>query len=191
MNTNTVTDPRVDGLIEQADDFAKPIIRHLRQLIQHAVPDATETLRSGFASFEYKGPFCSIGIFSDHVSLGFWKQSLMQNATDLSNIKSEEDLPSDEELTSIIQQAAQANDGTEKPELIQQAGDQQLTEDFTAALALNILANNAFTKLNTGQQQAFVSWIEEAQTNIDRTHRIEAALHQIAEGKTHDEAVKL
>lgn len=191
MNTNTVTDPRVDALIEQADDFAKPIVRRLRKLIQHTVPDATETIRSGFASFDYKGPFCSIGIFSDHINFGFWKQSLMQDSADLSNLKSENDLPSDEALTGIIQKAAQLNDSADKPELIQQVGDKQLTEDFAAALALNILANNAFQKLDIGKQQEFVAWVEEAQTNIDRTHRIEAALHQIAEGRTHEAAVKL
>ena len=191
MNTNTVTDPRVDALIEQADEFAKPIVRRLRKLIQHTVPDATETIRSGFASFDYKGPFCSIGIFSNHINLGFWKQSLMQDTADLSNIKSEAELPADEELTTIIQQAAGANDKMDKPKLIQQVGDKQLPEDFVAALALNILANNAFFKLDVAAQQQFVSWVEEAQTDIDRTHRIEAALHQIAEGKTHEEAVKL
>lgn len=198
MNTNTVTDPRVDAIIEKADDFAKPIMRQLRSLLQHTVPEATETIRSGFASFDYKGPFCSVGIFKDHVSLGFWKQKLLEDAEGLlapagklSKITSIENLPEDGVITGLIEKAARLNDFSDKPEIIQHTSGENaetLPEDFAAALALNILANNAFENLDADAQKEYLTWIGEAQTNTDRTRRIETGLHQISQGKTHKQS---
>jgi hypothetical protein len=36
-------DPRIDAYIENAADFAKPILTHLRELIHTACPDVEET----------------------------------------------------------------------------------------------------------------------------------------------------
>ena len=46
--------PAIDSYIEKSADFAKPILNHLRSLIQKACPAAEEKIKWGFPHFEYK-----------------------------------------------------------------------------------------------------------------------------------------
>jgi hypothetical protein len=72
-------DKRVDDYINKAQPFAKPILKHLRELIHKGCPDVEETIKWSFASFDYKGPFCSIAAFKQHCTFGFWKYSLIKD----------------------------------------------------------------------------------------------------------------
>jgi len=38
-------DLRIDAYIEKSEDFAKPILRHLRDVVHQACPDVEETMR--------------------------------------------------------------------------------------------------------------------------------------------------
>ena len=38
-------DPRVDAYIDEAADFARPILSHIRRLVHAACPDVQETLK--------------------------------------------------------------------------------------------------------------------------------------------------
>src|SRR5262245_18755655 len=58
-----ITDPRVDAYIDKSNDFAKPILFHLRDLIHKACPDVTETLKWSMPSFEYRGILCGFAAF--------------------------------------------------------------------------------------------------------------------------------
>ena len=49
------TDPRVDAYIESSADFAKPILRHVREVVHAACPDVEETIKWGFPHFDYRG----------------------------------------------------------------------------------------------------------------------------------------
>ncbi len=44
MPTN---DSRIDAYIENKADFAKPILKHLRQLVHKACPNVQETIKWG------------------------------------------------------------------------------------------------------------------------------------------------
>ena len=46
------TDDRVDAYIDRAADFARPILRHLRELLHAACPDVEETMRWSEAKSE-------------------------------------------------------------------------------------------------------------------------------------------
>ena len=76
-------DKRVDAYIAKSADFAKPILNHLRELVHKACPEAEETIKWGFASFDYKGPFCSMAAFKQHAVFGFWKHSLLKDPKDI------------------------------------------------------------------------------------------------------------
>ncbi|MBI1804045.1 MAG: DUF1801 domain-containing protein [Ignavibacteriae bacterium] len=65
-------DRRVDAYIARSADFAKPILKHLRELVHHGCPESEETIKWGFPSFDYKGPFCSMAAFKQHCVFGFW-----------------------------------------------------------------------------------------------------------------------
>jgi hypothetical protein len=72
-------DPRIDAYIAQSADFTKPVLKHLRKLVHQACPDAEETIKWSFASFDYKGPFCSMASFKQHCVFGFWKSKLLMD----------------------------------------------------------------------------------------------------------------
>ncbi len=70
-------DPRIDAYIARSADFAKPVLRHLRQLIHRGCPEAEETLKWGRPTFTYKGILCGMAAFKEHCALGFWKGRLI------------------------------------------------------------------------------------------------------------------
>src|SRR3954451_13043915 len=111
-------DPRVDAYINNAADFAKPILTHLRETVHAAVPDVVEEMKWSFPHFTYKGMLCSMAAFKHHAMFGFWKASLVlgdKAKTDdgmghLGRTAKIADLPSKRELTSYIRKAAALND---------------------------------------------------------------------------------
>src|SRR2546423_13934595 len=70
-------DARIDAYIDKAADFAKPILRHLRNLAHEAAPQLEETIKWSFPHFLHKGIVCSMAAFKNHCSLGFWKRRLL------------------------------------------------------------------------------------------------------------------
>ena len=45
-------DKRVDEYIEKSAEFARPILKHLRQIIHNACPEAEETMKWKFPHFQ-------------------------------------------------------------------------------------------------------------------------------------------
>src|SRR5215471_21392921 len=70
-------DPRVDAYIENAAEFARPILKHLRQLVHQGCPEVEETLKWRMPSFTYKGLLCGMAAFKQHATFGFWKHELV------------------------------------------------------------------------------------------------------------------
>src|SRR5687767_1832106 len=99
------TDPRIDAYINKAADFAKPILKHIREVVHKACPDVEETMKWSFPHFDYKGEMmCSMAAFKQHCAFGFWKASLMSEGAkfksgneegmgSMGKIKSLSDLP--------------------------------------------------------------------------------------------------
>lgn len=118
------TDPRIDVYIAKAEEFAKPILTHLRALVHAANPEIQETIKWGMPFYEYKGPCCSMASFKKHVAFGFWKAKLLNDPDghlgersaqrgdamgNLGRIDSLADLPSDDILIEFIEQACKLN----------------------------------------------------------------------------------
>ena len=66
-------DPRVDAYIARVRDFARPILEHLRKVIQQHAPELTETIKWGLPFYVGKGPVCHFAAFQKHAVFGFWK----------------------------------------------------------------------------------------------------------------------
>lgn len=66
-------DRRVDAYIEKSQEFAKPILRHLREVVHGACPDVEETIKWGFPHFQYRGMFCSMASFKRHCAFVFYR----------------------------------------------------------------------------------------------------------------------
>src|SRR5579872_2817142 len=114
-------DLRIDAYIEKAQPFAQPVLKHLRKLVHQTCPEAQETIKWGFASFDYRGPFCSMASFKQHCVFGFWKTSLMKDPKGILDRKDEamgslgritgmHDLPPDKVIISFIKQAMELNE---------------------------------------------------------------------------------
>ena len=77
------TDPRIDAYIENAPEFAQPIMTRVRKLFHRAYPDIGETIKWSSPTFEHKGIVGGMGAFKKHVSFGFWKSKAMSDPENL------------------------------------------------------------------------------------------------------------
>ncbi|MBS3944411.1 MAG: DUF1801 domain-containing protein [Melioribacter sp.] len=82
-------DLRIDLYIAKSQEFAKPILEHLRGLVHKACPEVEETMKWSFPHFDYKGMMCSMAAFKQHCAFGFWKASLMREKKLMVNAKAE------------------------------------------------------------------------------------------------------
>lgn len=189
------TDPRIDAYIEQAADFAKPILLHIRGLVHQACPEIKETMKWSFPHFDYKGIVCSMAAFKRHCAFGFRKQSLLESDAfpkektamgSFGRITSLKDLPADSEMISLIKKAVALNEAGIKAEKKQPQPPKELKvpEALAAALAKNKKARAAFDKLSYSHRKEYIEWIEGAKTEPTRLKRIATTLEWITEGKS-------
>ena len=118
-------DKRVDAYILKSEEFAQPILNHLRQLVHIGCPDVQETIKWGFPNFDYKGIMCNMAAFKKHCAFGFWKSAIMKDAKQmigkneyamghLGKITSLKDLPPDKKITEWVKEAMKLNDDNVK-----------------------------------------------------------------------------
>ena len=194
-------DPRIDAYISKSQEFAKPILEHLRGLVHKACPEVEETIKWGFPHFDYKGIMCHMASFKQHCTFGFWKASLMKDKNLMANAKSEsamghlgritslKDLPKDKVLISYIKEAKKLNDdglslpmessAKEKKEIV-------VPEYFMKALKKNKASLKTFDNFSPSHRKEYIGWITEAKTDETRSKRIETAIEWLAEGKPRD-----
>jgi len=193
------TDKPIDAYIEKKADFAKPILKHLRELVHKACPDAEETIKWGMPFFDYKGSvLCAMAAFKEHCSFTFWKAKLMKDPEGIlqvaerhamgnfDRITSLKDLPSDKTLIAYIKEAAKLNEDDIKLPPRKKAAPTELKMpvDFAAALKKNKKANTIFENFTPGKKKEYIEWITEAKTEPTKMKRIETAVEWIPEGKS-------
>ena len=64
-------DQRIDDYISKSEDFAKPILRHIRKLVHAAVPEVEETMKWSFPHFLHKGNAVQHGVLQEALRLRF------------------------------------------------------------------------------------------------------------------------
>jgi uncharacterized protein YdeI (YjbR/CyaY-like superfamily) len=189
------TDPRVDAYIKKAKPFAQPILNHLRKAVHRAVPEVEETMKWSTPHFDYKGMFCGVAAFKEHVGFGFWKAALLQkhlpgpgglsSAGQFGKIASIDDLPSEKELARILKIAKKLNDDEVKAPPTRKGPRPALKApaDLLAALAKNKKAMATFENFPPGQRREYIAWVTEAKQAATRETRIKTAVQWMAEGK--------
>jgi uncharacterized protein YdeI (YjbR/CyaY-like superfamily) len=189
-------DPRVDAYIAKAAPFAKPILTHLRELVHKACPDVEETIKWSFPCFDYKGAFCSMASFKQHMSFGFWKAALMKDADKLKDNQEEgmghmgkitgmKDLPSDKVLIGYIKEAAILNEKGIKlpPRKKTEVKDVVAPDYLLKAIKKDKKALATWEKFSPSCKKEYIMWITEAKTDETRKKRLETTIEWIAEGK--------
>lgn len=191
-------DKRVDAYILKSENFAKPILNHLRNLVHTACPDVQETIKWGFPHFDYKGMMCSMASFKRHCAFSFWKSVLMKEAKEmtgkneyamghLGKIMSLEDLPADKKMIAWIKEAMQLNDEKVKlPERknINSKKEIDIPDALQNALNDNKTAATTFSNFSPSHKREYIEWITEAKTEETKSKRIVVTIEWLTEGKS-------
>lgn len=188
-------DPRIDAYIEEAEPFARPILKHIRKVVHRGAPGTVETIKWGFPHFDSNGgPMASMASFKAHCSFGFWKASLIgiKSAGKVSpgmgtfgRITSLRDLPSESTLVGYVKKAAALNAAGVKVARKKPARSRSVTVPayFERALAANKKASAVFEAMSPSHRREYVAWLDDAKADDTRQKRLEQALVWIAEGK--------
>ena len=188
-------DSRVDAYIERSADFARPILTHLRKLVHKASPKVSETVKWSMPAFEYKGLVCGLAAFKQHCTFGFWKQSLLEQDAfstektamgSFGRITSKKDLPPDDVIIKLVQQAVELNEnGVKVPKAKPTATKKDLVipDYLTAALKKNKAAKTTFENFPYSCKKEYVEWLTEAKTEPTREKRLATTIEWLSEGK--------
>ncbi|MEM7473424.1 MAG: YdeI/OmpD-associated family protein [Planctomycetota bacterium] len=187
--------PKVDGYIEEAAEFARPILKRLRSAFHKGCPQAEETLKWGIPTFVHNGIVGNFAAFKKHVSVGFWKSKEMQDpagilqrrAASMCNAKFEslKDVPTIAVLAEYVAQAAELNaEAKAKPKKKKAPKPlPPVPKALQAALNKNKKAKAVFLGMSTTQKRDYIEWIDEAKREETVQKRVATALEWIAEGK--------
>jgi uncharacterized protein YdeI (YjbR/CyaY-like superfamily) len=186
-------DPRIDAYIEKSADFAKPVLTHIRKIVHKASPKITETVKWGMPAFEYKGLICGMAAFKEHCTFGFWKHSLLDYdgfsdektaMGSFGRMTSKKDLPPDETLIKLVQQAVELNEKGVKVERKKPAAKEiAVPDNLAAALKKNKAAQKTFDNFPPSCRKEYVQWITEAKTDATREKRLATTIEWLSEGK--------
>ena len=186
-------DPRVDAYIASRGAFARPILRHLRQLVHAACPAVEETIKWGMPAFYYHGPLCGMAGFKAHATFGFWKGKLIVDAkgVDLDTamgqfgrITSLAELPASRVITGYVKRAMALNEsGVKVKRVVRPRPPLPVPPAFAAALARNKRARATFDAFSPSCRREYVEWISEAKREDTRTTRIATSIKWLSEGK--------
>jgi len=190
-------DRRIDAYIARSPDFARPILRHLRQIVHRACPDVEETLKWNMPAFMYKGILCQMAAFKQHATFGFWKQNLMKDVHrifaradsamgSLGPLTSVSDLPSDKVLGEYVREAMRLNEeGVRVPK--ERKFDRKplrIPAYFRRVLASDKKALATFEAFPPSHRREYIEWIAEAKTVETRNKRIAKTLEWLSKGKS-------
>jgi uncharacterized protein YdeI (YjbR/CyaY-like superfamily) len=192
---------RIDHYISNSSDFAIPILTHFRDVVHEACPEVTETLKWSMPYFEYRQyNLCSMASFRQHCAFGFWLASKMKDPHhllitgdektamgSLGKVTKIEDLPSEELLKCLVQEAMELieNDMKGTWENVKRGvGEVSVPGYFQKILADHPQAGERFEEFNLSSKREYVEWISEAKTEVTRNKRIQKAIKWISEGKS-------
>ena len=184
-------DPRVDAYIKRAAPFARPILKHLRKIVQVGCPDVEETIKWRSPFFERKGAMCFMAAFKEHCAFGFWKGALIFGKENkgamghFGRITSISDLPDQKTLIGFVRKAAELNKAGVKKLAPRARAKQRINvpSDLKAALQKNAKARKTFEDFSYSHKKEYVDWITDAKRDETRKRRLQTAIQWLAEGK--------
>ncbi|WP_415325130.1 YdeI/OmpD-associated family protein [Chryseobacterium sp. MMS23-Vi53] len=188
---------KVDEYIEKSQDFAKPILNYLREIVHEFCPDAEEAMKWSFPNFIYKGKIlCSMASFKQHCTFGFWLEKEMKTMQEitkdieknsmfsLGKITSVEDLPAKIQLKNAIKEAIELTDmGVTLKKSASSKTEIEVPDYFKEALNQNKKAFEFFEKESPSFRKEYINWIIDAKTETTRNKRMAQAIEWISEGK--------
>jgi uncharacterized protein YdeI (YjbR/CyaY-like superfamily) len=192
-----VKSARVDEYIHKSAAFAQPILTRIREIVHEAAPEIEEDIKWGMPAFMYKGIVSNLAAFKNHVSLGFWKGTLMKDPqgifqdrerTQITAIRLAlpEDIPAKHILAAYIREAVDLNErGVKLPRTGAKTRRKKLIvpDDLAAALNTNAKAATAFGDFSYTNRKEYLEWRTGAKREDTRARRLATAIEWMTEGK--------
>lgn len=188
-----------DSYIENAQPFAQPILRYLRETVHEACVQISEEMKWSMPCFAYKkGILCTMAAFKNHVSFGFWLGAQMSDAHGVfqretaggmghfGKIKSIADLPDKAILIQYLNEAMQLADAGVKISVSRSKEAKVLStpEYFEEHLAQNVKAKSTFEAFSQSHKNEYIEWVTEAKTEATRLRRLTQMTEWLEEGKS-------
>jgi uncharacterized protein YdeI (YjbR/CyaY-like superfamily) len=186
-------EPRIDAYIAKAPPFAQPILNRVRERMHVVVPDVDEAIKWGAPAFTRDGKILLImATFKNHAALNFWRGQEIGDGSpkagamgQFGRLTSVEDLPPDDQLDSLIREAAALS--TKVPARRKTKHEPkpvpELHPEFAAALATAPQAKATLDAFPPSAQRDYFEWIAEAKQDATRAKRIATAVEWLGEGK--------
>jgi uncharacterized protein YdeI (YjbR/CyaY-like superfamily) len=194
----TQSNSKVDDYIAKSEDFAKPILEHLRKIIHDTCPKVEEDIKWGTPHYSYNGDhLVMMAGFKNHCSFSLYKAEFMKDKeiTEsvkagkkfgyMDKLKSVSELPTKKILVSLIKEAMTINEqGIKKEKTVSDKPKTLETPDYlVASLNANKKAKAVWESKSDAYRKDYLVWIIDAKTDATRQKRIEQSLEWIAEGK--------
>ena len=193
------TDSRVDRYVADAPEFARPILRHLRELVHEVCPDVTEGIKWSRPNFLHRGKIlcgmaafkahCSFYVFGAEIGKQLGEEGSYKGLADaLARITQEADLPPRKNLSRYIRDARRLLDQSlanpsPRKRAAQPKPEAGVPDDLAVALGNNKIAAQNFEGFSMSHRREYIEWITEAKRDETRQKRIATALEWLAEGK--------
>ena len=187
---------RVDAYIENAAEFARPMLQHWRKLVHQACPEAVEDIKWGMPFFIHHGNLCHMAAFKAHCAFGFWHHG-MKAVLNPDSVKAKEamgsfgrvtrrtDLPTDRTLLRLFKTAAKLNESGQPARAATKPRPAPKTpRDLATALGRTLAAAEAFNRFSPSHRREYIEWITEAKRPETRAKRVAGAITQMTEGKS-------
>jgi len=196
-------DVRVDERILKSEEFARPILEHVRDLAHKAAPDVKEEIKWGCPFFTLDGEnLCFMGSFKTHCSFGFWSPRMKEylqmqgvqkteGAGSLGKIRTLKDLPKG--LEKFIRHAAELirkgeagspmAGQTRKKDARPKA---EMHPEFAAALKKSPAASEFYQPLPPSAKREFLEWIASAKKDETRARRVSESIRMLEEGRRYN-----
>jgi uncharacterized protein YdeI (YjbR/CyaY-like superfamily) len=184
-------DPRIDAYIDKAGDFARPVLRHFRELVHSTIDGAGEAVKWGMPHFTHRGKnIAGMAAFKVHCAVmihGAGRQSEVEGMGSYGKIASLEDLPDDAELAAKLVEAREridtAGSAVRRPRKREPKAELPVPQDFEAALRENPLARATFAGFPPSQRREYIEWVSEAKQDATRAKRLATAIEWLGQGK--------
>ena len=186
-------DPRIDAYIEKAAPFAQPILKHIRERVHAAAPEAQETLKWSMPTFTIDGKILiGMAAFKQHAALNFWRGQELRGAEasrdamgQFGKLTSIDDLPGNRELDVLIREAAALAMTAPAPRKVKHEAkpSADVHPDFAKALDDNPKAKATLDGFPPSARREYVDWVADAKQDKTRAKRIADAVEWLSEGK--------
>lgn len=179
----------IDGYIQAAMPFARPILSAIRDLVKKELPEAREEWKWNAPNVSLNGPLCMIWSFKKHAAIHFFRGAEMKDPhgmlqqTPGGNINSRfirfEKMGDFNEkvIATYLKEAARVNKNF--PGQAAQTKELEVPEELLKEFSKSKKFKAAFDQLKTGERNSWIKFIAGAKLQATRLSRVKKLREEI------------